>query len=79
MDKPEARTERLTEVQKVIVKSFLPVKPFAEKHPNWTESSLRWLIFNRETNGFKSVFRKVGKRVLIDEAAFFAKIDESAM
>jgi len=57
MDKPEARTERLTEVQKVIVKSFLPVKPFAEKHPNWTESSLRWLIFNRETNGFKSVYR----------------------
>ncbi len=77
--KPEARTERLTEVQKVIVKSFLPVKAFAEKHGDWKESSLRWLIFNREINGFASCFRKVGKRVLIDEAAFFAKIDESAM
>ena len=60
-------------------KSFTPVKTFAEKYPDWKESSLRWLIFNRETNGFKSVFRKVGKRVLIDEAAFFAKVDESAM
>ncbi len=79
MDKLEARTERLTEVQKVIVKSFLPVKAFAAKHPSWPESSLRWLIFNRETNGFKSVFRKLGKRVLIDEAAFFEKVDESAM
>ncbi len=60
-------------------KSFMQVKSFAEKYPDWKESSLRWLIFNRETNGLKSVFRKVGKRVLIDEAAFFAKIDESAM
>ena len=79
MDKPEARTERLTEVQKVIVKSFMQVKAFAEKYPDWKESSLRWLIFNRATNGFASVFRKVGKKVLIDEAAFFEKIEASTM
>ena len=60
-------------------KVFMSLKGFAEKHPEWSESQLRSLIFNRETNGFKPVFRKVGKRVLIDETAFFAKIDESAM
>ena len=61
------------------IKSFLTVKDFSTKHPLWTQASLRWLIFNRQSNGFASVFRKVGRKVMIDEAAFFEKIENCTM
>ncbi len=32
---------------------------------------LRNLMFFREANGFATAFKKVGRRVLIDEAEFF--------
>ena len=52
---------------------YIPV-PNWEKHHDWPRiGGLRNLIFNREKNGFDKfgVVKKVGKRVLIDEAAFF--------
>jgi hypothetical protein len=61
-------------------KTYLTVKQFAQKHQAFTENSLRWLIFNRTTNGFSSCFVKLGKkRVLVDELAFFEKIDRDRM
>ena len=36
---------------------------------------LRHLIFNARSNGFNTVIRRVGRRVLLDEAAFFAWVD----
>ena len=50
-------------------------RQFAEKHPAFTEGGLRWLRFNEHSNGFSSAFKTVGRRVLIDEAAFFAAIE----
>ena len=48
---------------------------FAEKHPDaFTEASLRWLRFRQDSNGFASAFVTVGRRVLIDEDAFFEVI-----
>jgi len=38
-------------------------------------SSLRWLRFNQETNGFADAFVTVGRRVLIDEGKFFDAIE----
>jgi len=73
--KQEARTDSNTPM----LKKFLGVKSFSEKHPEFSQASLRWLIFHRESNGFAPVFRKIGKKVLIDEAAFFEKIDNSTM
>jgi len=61
------------------IKSYLTVKEFSYKYSAFTENSLRWLIFNRVSNGFDSCFRKVGKRVLIDEAAFFLKVESARM
>ncbi len=61
------------------IKNYLTIKEFSAKYSAFTENSLRWLIFNRVTNGFYSCFRKVGKRVLIDEAAFFSQIDSARM
>jgi hypothetical protein len=53
---------------------FIPV-PSWEKHHEWPPiGGLRNLIFNRHKNGFDKfgVVKKIGKRVLIDETAFFA-------
>ena len=61
------------------IKIYLTVKEFARKHSTFSESALRWLIFNRSTNGFGGCFRKIGKRILVDEAAFFKIIDSSKM
>lgn len=54
---------------------LIPV-PEWNKHHSWPpQGGLRHLIFNAETNGFKTAFKRVGYRVLIDEAEFFACVD----
>lgn len=46
------------------------------KHHAWPPiGGLRHLIFHAASNGFDHVIRRVGRRVLIDEAAFFAWVD----
>ena len=50
---------------------YIPV-PNWEKHHEWPRlGGLRNLIFNKDKNGFDKFVKKVGKRVLIDECAFF--------
>lgn len=52
---------------------YIPV-PNWEKLHEWPRlGGLRNLIFNRHKNGFDQfgVVKKIGKRVLIDETAFF--------
>lgn len=52
---------------------YIPV-PNWEKHHDWPKiGGLRNLIFNGKTNGFDqfNVIKRVGRRVLINEAAFF--------
>ncbi len=50
---------------------------------NWTSihnypplGQLRALVFNSKTNGFERCIRRVGKRILIDEAQYFSWVDE---
>jgi hypothetical protein len=50
------------------------VAKFAETYPNFTTpSSLRWLIFNADSNSMNKfdVIERIGRRVLINEANFF--------
>ena len=49
---------------------FPTVEQLAEKYPAFTVSSLRWLLFNRETNGLDTAVVQLGRKVLIDEQAF---------
>lgn len=51
------------------------VRQFTERHPAFTEPSLRWLIFNEGTNGFKGAFPKIGGKRVVDERVFFECID----
>ena len=55
---------------------FYTVPQFCEKYPAFTEASLRWLLFNRESNGLAAAVVQLGRRVLIDEAAFIAWLRE---
>ncbi len=55
---------------------FYTVEQFAQKYPAFTPSSLRWLLFNRATNGLDAAVVQLGRRVLIDEAAFVAWLRE---
>lgn len=51
---------------------FSTVEQLAAKFPAFTVPSLRWLLFNRETNGLNSAVVQLGRKVLIDEQAFVA-------
>jgi hypothetical protein len=59
-------------MQKQLNTRLIPVTAWNEFHPWPPVGGLRHLIFYASQNGFDSVVKKVGGRVLIDEAAFFA-------
>ena len=56
---------------------LIPVTQWNEHHPWPPVGGLRHLIFNAEKNGFAAVIRRCGRRVLVDEAAFFDWIKAS--
>ncbi|WAK02788.1 hypothetical protein [Methylobacter sp. YRD-M1] len=54
---------------------LIPV-PEWNNHHSWPPiGGLRHLIFNADTNGFASAFKRVGRRVLVDESAFFSCVE----
>jgi len=55
---------------------LIPVTDWSKHHVWPPEGGLRHLIFFGKSNGFDSVVRRIGRRVLIDEAAFFAWVDQ---
>lgn len=55
---------------------LIPVAKWNEYHAWPPQGGLRHLIFHSKTNGFNSVVRRAGRRVLIDEDAFFAWLDK---
>lgn len=65
---------------------LLTVRQFSDKHPAFTQGSLRNLIFlsdNRKTshgtiqgNGLNIALVRIGRKLLIDETKFFHWIDE---
>jgi hypothetical protein len=57
---------------------LIPVTEWSVTYPWPPEGGLRHLIFHAKTNGFSSVIRRIGRRVLIDEAAFFQWVEESS-
>jgi hypothetical protein len=55
--------------------NLLTVKQFAEKHPAFSQHSLRYLIFHEKSNGLNSAIARIGRKILIREAAFFDWVD----
>lgn len=56
---------------------YLTVSEWCKEHPWPPIGGLRHLIFHAETNNFKKVIRRCGRRVLINEQAFFNWIEEN--
>jgi len=56
-------------------KRLIPVPEWNQHHTWPPQGGLRHLIFNEKTNGFASAFKRVGRRVLVDEFEFFACVD----
>ena len=55
---------------------LITVRDWPKYHPWPTSSAWRWYIFHAEKNGIGRCIRRVGRRVLIDEAEFFNWVDE---
>lgn len=57
-------------------KKLIPASEWPKHHAWPPIGGLRYLIFNAKHNGINKAIRRVGRRVLIDEAAFFQWVDE---
>lgn len=57
-------------------KRLIPVTQWNQFHLWPTEAALRFYIFNAEFNGFDNVVKRVGRRILIDEEAFFLWVEK---
>ena len=55
---------------------LIPVNKWPEHHAWPPLGGLRHLIFHEKENGFDAVVCRVGRRVLINEAAFFQWVAE---
>lgn len=55
---------------------LIPVTRWNHYHEWPNQSGLRHLIFYEKTNGFNQVVRRIGRRVLIDESAFFRWVEQ---
>jgi hypothetical protein len=54
---------------------LIPLTEWPKYHPWPTIIALRHLVYNAETNGFHVVIKRVGRRILIDEQAFFEWVE----
>lgn len=56
--------------QNAVQTKYYTVKQFATEKGFISESGLRYLIFNSDTNGFAKVIKRIGKKILLSESAF---------
>lgn len=55
---------------------LIPLTQWPSFHAWPPLGGLRHLVFHADKNGFASCIRRCGRRVLIDEGAFFAWVQE---
>ncbi len=60
----------------VNIRRLIPIPQFNDYHPDPSPAALRWLIFTNKDDFNNCVVRR-GRRVLIDEDAFFIWIDKN--
>lgn len=51
-------------------KKYLSVSQLAERHPAFSASAIRHLIFDSKSNGFDSVVCRIGRKLVLEESAF---------
>jgi hypothetical protein len=55
---------------------LIPASQWNDYHPWPPPGGLRHLIFHANENGFDKVVKRAGRRILIDERAFFTWVEE---
>ncbi len=60
------------EFESCVTAPFIPITKWPYQWP--PEGGLRHLRFNEDTNGFKGVFKKVGRTVLVDVRKFWETV-----
>lgn len=56
---------------------LIPITQWNDSHPWPPAGGMRHLRFHCESNGFKTAFKKIGARVLVDEQEFFRCIERA--
>jgi len=56
---------------------LIPITRWNDHHEWPPAGGMRHLRFHCATNGFSTAFKKVGNRVLVDEAEFFRCVDRT--
>lgn len=75
-DKEEKMTINIEKEENIKTTRLIPV-PLWNKFHQWPPiGGLRHLIFNARFNGFDMVIKRAGRRVLIDEQAFFKWVEK---
>ena len=75
MNRPARQRPRSTPLQLDDLKT---VRQLCEQYPHlFTEGSLRWLIFNAQSNGFAPCIIRAGRRLLIDVQALRRWMDQN--
>ena len=57
-------------------RKLIPVTQWNDHHAWPPQGGLRYLIFHADKNGFDKVIKRSGRRILIDEKAFFSWMDK---
>jgi hypothetical protein len=55
---------------------FIPLVDWPKYHPWPPIGGLRHLVFHSASNGFRRVYKKCGRRILIDEQKFFEFLEQ---
>lgn len=65
-----------TEINPQPQRRLIPLTEWPKYHSWPPIGGLRHLVFCAKENGFDKVIRRAGRRILIDEQAFFQWLDE---
>ncbi|MFA7277056.1 MAG: hypothetical protein WC043_09675 [Pseudobdellovibrionaceae bacterium] len=58
-------------------RNIFTVRQFCDRNPAFTPGGIRHLIFYSDKNGFSTSFKRIGRRVYIDETQFFKCVDKA--
>lgn len=68
----------MQEIETTKTPRLIPVPKWNDYHTWPPQGGLRHLIFNAKRNGFERVIKRAGRRVLLDEQAFFEWVESQS-
>ena len=66
-----------TELKDFLKTRLIPLTDWPKHHAWPPLGGLRHLVFHAKNNGFDRVIKRISRRILIDEAAFFRWVEQN--